>query len=44
MSKSRGESVASGAQQPLKRPLVSAAEPNPANWRIVHNRDRYMEA
>ena len=28
----------------LKRPLVSAAEPKPANWRIVHNRDRYMEA
>ncbi len=28
----------------LKRPLVSVAVPNPANWRIVHRRDRYMEA
>ena len=28
----------------LKRPLVSVAVPNPANWRIVHSRDRYMEA
>ncbi len=28
----------------LKRPLVSAAVPNPANWRIVHSRERYMEA
>ena len=28
----------------LNRPLVSSAEPNPANWRMVHSRDRYMEA
>ena len=28
----------------LKRRFVSAADPNPANWRIVHRRDRYMEA
>ncbi len=28
----------------LKRPLVSAAVPNPANWRIVQRRERYMEA
>ena len=28
----------------LNRPLVSAAEPKPANWRIVHKRDLYMEA
>ena len=27
----------------LKRPLVSAAVPKPANWRIVHRRERYME-
>ena len=28
----------------LKRALVSAAVPKPANWRIVHSRERYMEA
>ena len=28
----------------LKRPLVSAAVPKPANWRIVHRRERYMDA
>ena len=28
----------------LKRSLVSAAEPKPANWRMVHRRERYMEA
>ena len=28
----------------LKRALVSAAVPKPANWRMVHSRERYMEA
>ena len=28
----------------LKRPFVSAADPNPANCRIVHSRERYMDA
>ena len=28
----------------LKRPLVSSAVPKPANWRMVHSRERYMEA
>ena len=28
----------------LKRQLVSSAVPNPANIRIVHSRDRYIEA
>ena len=28
----------------LKRPLVSSAVPKPANWRIVHSRERYMDA
>jgi hypothetical protein len=28
----------------LKRQLVSSAVPNPANIRIVHNLDRYMDA
>ena len=28
----------------LKRPLVSSAVPNPANCRMVHSRERYMEA
>ena len=28
----------------LNRPLVSSAVPNPANWRMVHRRERYMEA
>ena len=28
----------------LKRLFVSAAVPKPANWRMVHSRDRYMEA
>ena len=28
----------------LKRPLVSSAVPNPANWRMVHSRERYMDA
>jgi hypothetical protein len=26
----------------LKRRLVSSAEPNPANWRIVQSRERYI--
>src|SRR5437762_980821 len=28
----------------LNRPLVSSAVPNPANCRIVHNLDRYIDA
>src|SRR4051812_12260794 len=28
----------------LNLALVSSAVPNPANWRIVHNFDRYMDA
>ena len=28
----------------LKRSFVSAADPKPANWRMVHRRERYMEA
>ena len=28
----------------LKRRFVSSAVPKPANWRIVHSRDRYIEA
>ena len=28
----------------LTRPFVSSAEPKPANWRIVHRRERYMDA
>ncbi len=28
----------------LNRALVSAAVPNPANWRMVHSRERYMDA
>ena len=28
----------------LKRALVSLAVPKPANWRMVHRRERYMEA
>ena len=28
----------------LKRSLVSAAVPKPANWRMVHRRERYMDA
>jgi hypothetical protein len=27
----------------LKRSLVCAAVPKPANWRIVHSRPRYMD-
>ena len=27
----------------LKRSLVSSEVPNPANWRIVHNRPRYID-
>src|SRR5271165_672405 len=27
----------------LNRSLVSSAVPNPANWRIVHNRPRYID-
>ena len=26
-----------------KRSFVSSAVPNPANWRIVHNRPRYID-
>ena len=28
----------------LKRPLVSSGVPKPANWRMVHRRERYMDA
>ena len=28
----------------LKHALVSAAVPKPANWRMVHSRERYMDA
>ena len=28
----------------LKRRLVSSAVPKPANWRIVHSRERYIDA
>jgi len=32
------------ARMSLKRPLVSIAVPNPANIRIVHSFERYIEA
>ena len=44
MSNAVESPVPPSARSWRKRWLVSAAEPKPANWRIVHTFDRYMEA
>ena len=42
MSKAVESPVTPCAMRYLKRWLVSAGEPNPANIRIVHSRPRYI--
>ena len=44
MSKAVDSPVPPLASSSLNRALVSSAVPKPANIRIVHNRDRYIEA
>src|SRR2546428_10040327 len=42
MSKSHDSPVCPCAMRYLKRPFVSSPVPNPAIWRIVQRRPRYM--
>ena len=41
-SKAHDSPVWPAASRNLKRSLVSSAVPNPAYWRMVHSRPRYM--
>ena len=44
MSKAVDRPVPPWRNSSLNRALVSSAVPNPANMRIVHSRERYIEA
>ena len=43
-SKAHDRPVWPASSRNLKRSLVASAVPNPAYWRIVHSRPRYMVA
>src|ERR687889_1660801 len=43
MSKAVDSPVWPWSSRYRKRSFVSSAVPNPANWRIVHNRPRYID-
>ncbi len=44
MSKAVDSPFPPAASSSLKRRLVSAAVPKPANWRMVHSLERYIDA